>query len=124
MVSEQMARPKRFTLLGVLMTSLAILTLEIVFTRVFSVLMWYHFAFMVISLALIYLVLALPFFMGGGVFALAISRYSLTVVAWTPPWRFGLRVPVLAALIYPAGFLMGQPFPRGLKLQCMQPAGD
>jgi hypothetical protein len=28
------------------------------------------------------------------------------------------------ALIYPAGFLMGQPFPRGLKLQCMQPAGD
>lgn len=148
MVSEQLARPKRFTLLGVLMTSLAVLTLEIVFTRVFSVLMWYHFAFMVISLALlgsgaagvwlylaerrfapdktavrltllaalfgvvtvlafliylkipfrfntiseqglnlssigwlalIYLTLALPFFMGGGVIALAISRYSRDV---------------------------------------------
>lgn len=48
-----MVRPKRFTLLGVLLTSLAVLTLEIVFTRVFSVLMWYHFAFMVISLALL-----------------------------------------------------------------------
>jgi hypothetical protein len=32
---------------------MAVLTLEIVFTRVFSVLMWYHFAFMVISLALL-----------------------------------------------------------------------
>jgi len=28
------------------------------------------------------------------------------------------------ALIFPVGFLMGQPFPRGLKLQFMQPAGD
>lgn len=48
-----MDQPRRFTLLGVLLTSLAVLTLEIVFTRVFSVLMWYHFAFMVISLALL-----------------------------------------------------------------------
>jgi hypothetical protein len=48
-----MKQPQRFTLLGVLVTSLAILTLEIVFTRIFSVLMWYHFAFMVISLALL-----------------------------------------------------------------------
>lgn len=48
-----MKQPQPFTLLGVLLTSLAILTLEIVFTRVFSVLMWYHFAFMVISLALL-----------------------------------------------------------------------
>ncbi|MCB8944580.1 MAG: hypothetical protein H6658_12590 [Ardenticatenaceae bacterium] len=48
-----MNQPQRATLMGVLLTSLAILTLEIVFTRVFSVLMWYHFAFMVISLALL-----------------------------------------------------------------------
>lgn len=53
MVSFSMTQPKPFTLLGVLLISLAILTLEIVFTRVFSVLMWYHFAFMVISLALL-----------------------------------------------------------------------
>lgn len=48
-----MKRPRVFTLGGILLTSLAILTLEIVLTRIFSVLMWYHFAFMTISLALL-----------------------------------------------------------------------
>lgn len=48
-----MNQPQRFTLLGVFLISLAILVLEIVFTRIFSVMMWYHFAFMVISLALL-----------------------------------------------------------------------
>jgi len=42
-----------FILGGILLTSLAILTLEIALTRIFSVLMWYHFAFMAISLALL-----------------------------------------------------------------------
>jgi hypothetical protein len=46
-------QPRQFTLLGVSLTSTAVLVLEIVFTRIFSVLMWYHFAFMVISLALL-----------------------------------------------------------------------
>jgi hypothetical protein len=41
------------TLFAISLTSMAVLVLEIVFTRVFSVLMWYHFAFMVISLALL-----------------------------------------------------------------------
>lgn len=48
-----MKRPGFLALLGILFTSLAILTLEIVLTRIFSVLMWYHFAFMAISLALL-----------------------------------------------------------------------
>lgn len=48
-----MTRPRFLTLLGVMLTSMAILTLEIVLTRIFSVMMWYHFAFMVISLALL-----------------------------------------------------------------------
>lgn len=48
-----MKRSADWTLLGILLTSLSVLTLEIAFTRVFSVLMWYHFAFMVISLALL-----------------------------------------------------------------------
>ncbi len=39
-------------LLGVLLTSLSALALEIVLTRVFSVTMWYHFAFLAISMAL------------------------------------------------------------------------
>jgi hypothetical protein len=44
---------RRFHLIGVAGISAAILTLEITLTRVFSVTMWYHFAFMSISLALL-----------------------------------------------------------------------
>ncbi|HWP46107.1 MAG TPA: hypothetical protein VNM22_02995 [Candidatus Limnocylindrales bacterium] len=39
-------------LLGVFFTSLAILMLELALTRIFSVTMWYHFAFMSISIAM------------------------------------------------------------------------
>lgn len=39
-------------LLGVFFTSLAILMLELTLTRIFSVTMWYHFAFMSISIAM------------------------------------------------------------------------
>lgn len=46
-------KPSRFALAGVFCVSLAVLLLEITFTRVFSVTMWYHFAFMAISLALL-----------------------------------------------------------------------
>ena len=142
-----MKQPRTFALGGILFTSLAVLTLEIVLTRIFSVLMWYHFAFMAISLALlgsgtagvwlylmsrrfpveqtseqlvllatsfalsvvgafliylqipfeiegvnsvlswsdvgwlalIYLILAMPFLLGGGTVALAISRFSQSV---------------------------------------------
>ena len=43
--------PRR-QLLGVLLISLSALALEIILTRVFSVTMWYHFAFLAISMAL------------------------------------------------------------------------
>ncbi|MHA1568340.1 MAG: hypothetical protein ACTSXZ_02625 [Alphaproteobacteria bacterium] len=39
-------------LLGLLLVACAVLTTEIVLTRVFSVVMWYHFAFLAISIAL------------------------------------------------------------------------
>jgi hypothetical protein len=42
----------RRQVLGVLLTSLSALALEIVLTRIFSVTMWYHFAFLAISMAL------------------------------------------------------------------------
>jgi hypothetical protein len=42
----------RARLAGVFLTSLALLALEIALTRIFSVLLWYHFAFLAISLAL------------------------------------------------------------------------
>jgi hypothetical protein len=37
------------------------------------------------------------------------------LVAVTQSWLFGLRVAVVIAVIFPAGFLMGQPFPLGMK---------
>ena len=43
---------QRSFLLGVLLTSLVTLAIEIILTRVFSVTMWYHFAFLTISIAL------------------------------------------------------------------------
>ena len=44
---------KRLTLVGIMLTSMAVLTLEIALTRILSVFMWYHFAFLTISLALL-----------------------------------------------------------------------
>lgn len=43
---------ERHHLTGIFLTSMAALTLEIVLTRIFSVMMWYHFAFLAISMAL------------------------------------------------------------------------
>jgi len=46
-------KPTRSLYLGVFATSMAVLTLEIALTRIFSVTLWYHLAFMVISTALL-----------------------------------------------------------------------
>jgi len=43
---------ERHQLVGVLLTSMGTLALEVILTRIFSVTMWYHFAFLAISLAL------------------------------------------------------------------------
>jgi hypothetical protein len=51
-MSHPAASLPRRLLLGVGLTSLSALALEIVLTRVFSVTMWYHFAFFAISMAL------------------------------------------------------------------------
>src|SRR3954468_5323234 len=37
---------------GLFLTTLSVLNLELLLTRIFSVTMWYHFAFMAISLAM------------------------------------------------------------------------
>lgn len=49
---ESSARPDRSTYLGLFLTTLSLLQLELYLTRIFSVTMWYHFAFMAISLAM------------------------------------------------------------------------
>jgi len=46
------AEPKPFTYIGLFLTTLSLLELELFLTRIFSVTMWYHFAFMAISLAM------------------------------------------------------------------------
>jgi MFS family permease len=46
------SKPGRFTYLGLFLTTLSLLQLELFLTRIFSVTMWYHFAFMAISLAM------------------------------------------------------------------------
>src|SRR5438309_5880727 len=50
MVAE--ARPQRGTYAGLFTVTLATLMYEIALTRIFSVTMWYHFAFVAISVAL------------------------------------------------------------------------
>jgi hypothetical protein len=44
--------PKPATYIGLFLTTLSLLQLELFLTRIFSVTMWYHFAFMAISLAM------------------------------------------------------------------------
>jgi hypothetical protein len=46
------AKPGPYTYIGLFLTTLSLLQLELFLTRIFSVTMWYHFAFMAISLAM------------------------------------------------------------------------
>src|SRR6476660_4764601 len=43
---------RRFTFLGLFLIALATLMYEILLTRIFSVTMWYHFAFVAVSIAM------------------------------------------------------------------------
>src|SRR5712691_4228478 len=52
MVSSSISEPKASTYTGLFFTTLSLLQLELFLTRIFSVTMWYHFAFMAISLAM------------------------------------------------------------------------
>lgn len=51
-MSYSSSEPDRFTYAGLFLTTLSLLQLELFLTRIFSVTMWYHFAFMAISLAM------------------------------------------------------------------------
>src|SRR5207249_3228013 len=53
MVAAGPDEPKRSTYIGLFLTTLSLLQLELFLTRIFSVTMWYHFAFMAISLAML-----------------------------------------------------------------------
>ncbi|HTK70605.1 MAG TPA: hypothetical protein VL857_12470, partial [Candidatus Eisenbacteria bacterium] len=49
----QEARPERSTYIAIALASAAVLLLEIAITRILSVVVWYHFAFLSISLAML-----------------------------------------------------------------------
>ena len=51
-MSPSRSEPTSFTYIGLFLTTLSLLQLELFLTRIFSVTMWYHFAFMAISLAM------------------------------------------------------------------------
>jgi len=50
--SRDLRKPSASTYVGLFLTTLSLLQLELFLTRIFSVTMWYHFAFMAISLAM------------------------------------------------------------------------
>jgi hypothetical protein len=50
--SHESSSPTAGTYIGLFLTTLSLLQLELFLTRIFSVTMWYHFAFMAISLAM------------------------------------------------------------------------
>src|SRR5438093_1034281 len=53
MVAAGPNEPKRSTYIALFLTTLSLLQFELFLTRIFSVTMWYHFAFMAISLAML-----------------------------------------------------------------------
>lgn len=86
---------RKHQLAGVLLTSMGALALEVVLTRIFSVTMWYHFAFLAISLAL----------MGSG--TAGVLAYLLPALAQPENARRWIgRLSVLLALSVPVVFLI------------------
>jgi len=86
-------RPRPEQLLGVALVSMASLMLEIVLTRVFSVTMWYHFAFLAVSLALLGSAL-------GGLFVYFRSRTMAPERAWRLLGVFALCLAILVPLTF------------------------
>jgi spermidine synthase len=83
-MKRESRRPDANTFAGVFLTSAATLLLQVTFTRVFSVSIWYHFAFLVVSVALF----------GFGVSGVALSLVASgprdrALLSWAPA-GFGL----------------------------------
>jgi len=87
-----------FFYLGVFLISGSTLVLQIVQTRILSVVAWYHLAFFVISLAMFGL--TEPF--------IAFNDATL-----------GARIAICVASITPAGLLLGFGFPTGMRLMAV-----
>ena len=88
--------------MGVVLTTLATLLLELALTRIFSVVFYYHFAFLAISIAL--------FGLGaGGIFSYAVAKWQRDFFV-----KLGLLGTVAALLVLGAlVFLLTRPGPLG-----------
>jgi hypothetical protein len=83
--------PTRYTYAGVFLVALATLMYEILLTRIFSVTMWYHFAFVAISVAMFGMTVgALVVFLRPAVFAAERTRTLIGRAAVALPWAFVL----------------------------------
>jgi len=87
-----------FFYLGVFLISGSTLVLQIVQTRILSVVAWYHLAFFVISLAMF------------GLTEPSIAFNDATL---------GARIAICVASITPAGLLLGFGFPTGMRLMAV-----
>jgi hypothetical protein len=74
------------TAIGILFTALSTLMYEILLTRIFSVTMWYHFAFVAISIAMFGMTVgALVVFLKPGWFPAASTKRQLAWLSWLFP---------------------------------------
>jgi predicted membrane-bound spermidine synthase len=90
-MTERVVVPTRRTYGGVFLVALATLMYEILLTRIFSVTMWYHFAFVAISIAMFGMsVGALAVFLRPAVFTSARTKELLARAALAFPWALVL----------------------------------
>ena len=84
--SESATVATRGTALGILFTALSTLMYEILLTRIFSVTMWYHFAFVAISIAMFGMTVgALIVFLRPAWFPAASTKRQLAWLSWLFP---------------------------------------
>src|SRR5262245_42212590 len=77
------AAPERETYAGLFMVTLATLMYEILLTRIFSVTMWYHYAFVAVSIALFGMTVgAILVYLSPVYFGEERTKYHLALSAW------------------------------------------
>ncbi|MCW4019346.1 MAG: hypothetical protein NWF00_11830 [Candidatus Bathyarchaeota archaeon] len=90
---SKMRRNKNFVLVGILIVSFSSLMLEILITRIFSTVIWYHYAFIAVSVAMF----GLGF---GGVFAHYVGKKRpLLEMATAATLIFSISVPAVLYII-------------------------
>ena len=104
-ITSKELSPSALVYLGLFMVTLSTLMWEILLTRIFSVTMWYHFAFMAISVATFGMTVgALIVYLFPGFFSAERTRYHLALSAWL--FAITTVLSFLAHMAVPAAFVM------------------